>query len=145
MTSTLSDHLKQLIFNKEGKIILNYSDALENLTQGKIPKKSVVESYLETIMLPCGTLHESTLNTLQRESQARLQYKKTSDWSETLWKKVTWHDAVLWLLLIDLKEKIAYQADHNELEMFKEVYKSCTAKDGKRFKVIYGLLCLKMD
>lgn len=145
MTTTLSGHLKQLIFNTEGQIILNYSDALENLTRGKTPQKSVVECYFESVMLPCGTLHESTLKTLQRESQERLGYKNNTDWSEMLWQRLTWHDAVLWLLLIELKENVQYQASHEEIEMLKEVYKSCTAKDERRFKVIYGLLCLKMD
>ena len=144
MTS-LSDHLKQLIFNEEGEIILNYSDALENLTKGKTPQKSVVDCYIEMVVLKCGTLHESMLKTLQRESRERLGYKKNTNWSKTLWQKITWHDVVLWLLLIELKEKVSYQASHEEIEIFKEVYKSCTTKDEKRFKVTDGLLCLKMD
>lgn len=128
------------VYSETHELPFKYTEILKKFVLGVTPRMSIVEVYLNQVVLPCGTLHVHTLKTLQKESVIRLGYNSSENWSEGLWKRVMWHDVVLWLMLIDLKEKVDYNPSHDELNLMKEIYNVCTEIDDERFKVMYGML-----
>ena len=49
-------------------MLMRYTDAVDRL-MGKKPKgKSVIDVYLELMIMPCGSIHQHTLDLMQNES-----------------------------------------------------------------------------
>jgi len=132
--------IKQYAFTPEDKLALTYTEALERLLGRRPAGKSVIDAYLNLLILPCGTLHLHTLYTLQKESLMRLGYKDNYCSSKTLRQRLTWHDVVIWLILIELTDKTGYNPTSEELKVLKQIYTECTKDEPERFKVLYGLM-----
>ena len=135
---------KTSLFNQDGNIALSHTDAMKVLLASKTEGESIVDTYIKSVVLPCGTLYQTGLQELQNESKKRFVYKAGSGWQNTLTEHLTWHDVVLWLMLIDLKEKCDYNPMHEELEILQAVYKVCNEKESRKFKTIYGILNLPL-
>ncbi len=132
------------VFNKQQKIALNYVDARAVLLEQKPENRSVVDAYIASVVLKNATVHLHSLETLQNESRDRLKYKYVDDWQNTLWERLTWHDVVVWMMLLDLTDKFGYHPQENEIGMMKAIHETCRVRDDKRYKFIYGMLCLPL-
>ena len=134
--------VKQKVFDEEGKLSLTYTEAVERLLGYRKPSKSVIDVYLEQVVLPCGSTHAHTLKILQEESLKRLGYDGAGKWLEMLRERLTWHDVIVWLLLLELKE-CGHQPDHRELDLLKNIHVECTKDDKTRFNTLYGLMYIR--
>ena len=135
---------KRKVFSDNQKILLNLVNAHVILTDHKPENMSVVDAYVALVVLKNATVHEHSLVTLQNDSFKRLGYKASEGWREALWRHLTWHDVVLWLMLPDLTEKFGYHPKHDELEMMKAVHETCKSRDERMYKLIYGILSLRL-
>lgn len=136
--------MRAMVFDEDGNIAVSHTGAVDFILASKPEGVSVVDAYLKTIVLPCGSVFKSGLQELQRESMSRLGYKVREDWQKSLRGHLTWHDVVLWLSLVDLTEKFLYNPLHDELDMLKAIYSVCNEKESRKFKVIYGMFYLPL-
>jgi hypothetical protein len=132
-----------LVFDENRKVRMAYSALVDLLTKDTAKGESVMDYYVKKVVLPCGTIHNHTLGQIQDESLARLQFEAFEGWSDTLWERVTWHDAVLWFMLLTLSKEYSYVTSKREREMLKAVYDACTMEDGERFKIMTALIYSK--
>jgi hypothetical protein len=132
-----------LVFDENRKVRMAYSALADLLTKDTDKGESVMDYYVKKVVMPCGSIHNSTLGQIQDESLSRLQFQASEAWSDTLWERITWHDATLWFMLLTLSKEYGYVTSAKEREMLKAVYDTCTKEDGERFRIMIALLYAK--
>jgi hypothetical protein len=132
-----------LVFDENRKVRMAYSALGDLLTKDTSKGESVMDYYVKKVIMPCGSIHNHTLSQIQDESLSRLQFKDSEGRLDTLWERVTWHDATLWFMLLTLSKEYGYVTSAKEREMLKAVYDTCTKEDGERFRIMTALLYAK--
>lgn len=131
------------MFDTEGNLLIGYAEALDKLLIDRKEGVSMVDAYLNSVILPCGAIHQDTLKMFQNESLQRLAYKEEGNVLEDIKTRLTWHDVVLWFMLVDLTKRVGYNPTQEELSVMKLIYKICTEKDARRFKTLLGLMYMR--
>ena len=120
--------LQELVFKDGIPVYKDHIKTLKILTLTKQEGVSVMDSYLNLVVTPCGSIHLATLKEMLHKSHERICRFYRTDNPVLLPEKLTWHDVVLWFMIFDLKE-YAYNPTHSELSTMKQIYDTCTKHD----------------